>query len=159
MARLADLSFGLDRYAAPLLSVLSTFEPDFAAFDESAQMYDVRIQTHQLFAGNRRWAALVLYPQLAPGALRTVVLFGRDPGEDGIMVETWNPVMGFRVGEGPTVEDAPAHVSRRRFEPQELVEAAEYIRKELAQAYRAMRASRDLTGSALRPNYARRPLA
>lgn len=146
MTRLADLSFGLDRYAAPILSVLSTFEPDFAEFDETAQMYDVRIHTHQFFAGNRRWAALVLYPQLAPSALRTVVLFGRDPSEDGIVVETWAPLMGFRVGEGPTVEDAPAQVSRRRFQHSELVEATEYVRRELAQAYRAMRASRAVTG-------------
>lgn len=149
MTRIADLSFGLDRYAAPLLSVLATYEPSFAEFDEAAQMYDVRIHTHQFFAGDRRWAALALYPQLAPTALRTVVVFGRDPNDDEIVVETWGPLAGFRVGEAPTPEDVPAEVTRWRCPPEHLVEAAEYIRKELAQAYRAMRASRDLTGGLL----------
>jgi hypothetical protein len=145
MIRIADLSFGLDRYALPLLSILSASEPDFAAFDEVAQRYDVRLQTHLLFAGDRRWAALVLYPQLAPGGLRTVVTFGRDTHEDTIVVETWGLLASFAVGEAPTVEDTPPHVARVRFEPERLMDAAEYIRKELARSYGAMRASRYLT--------------
>ena len=147
MTRIADLSFGLDRYALPLLSILSASEPDFAAFDEVAQRYDVRLQTHLLFAGDRRWAALVLYPQLAAGGLRTVVTFGRDTHEDAIVVETWGPLAGFAVGEAPTVEDTPPQVTRWRVAPEHLMQAAEYIRKELARSYGAMRASRDLTTS------------
>jgi hypothetical protein len=145
MTRIGDLSFGLDRYALSLLSVLSTIEPEFAAFDEEAQRYDIRIQTHLLFAGDRRWAALVIYPQLAPAGLRTVVAFGRDTHEDAIVVESWGPLARFAVGEAPTVEDAPPLVSGKRFAPGDLMRAAEHIQNELERAYRAMRASHDVT--------------
>lgn len=143
--RIADLTFGLDRYATPLLSILSTHEPDFAEFDESPQMYDVRVQTHALLAGDRRWAALVIFPQLAPVGIRTVVTFGRDVHDDTVVVETWGPLQGFAVGEAPTVEDTPPQVTRWRFQPGELMGAAEYIRKELARSYGTMRASREMT--------------
>lgn len=145
MNRIADFTFGLDRYAWSLLHVLSTLEPDFAVYDEAAQLYDVRLHTHLLFAGDRRWSAIAIYPQLVPRGLRTVVAFGRDTHDDTIVVETWGPLQGFLVGEAPTTEDEPAQVTRRRFAPAELMQAAEYIRTELARSYGTMRATRDLT--------------
>lgn len=145
MNGIADPTFGLDRYAFPLLSILSTQEPDFAEFDDAAQTYDVRVETHPFFAGDRRWGALVIFPKLVPTGLRTVVIFGRDPYDDDIVVETWGPLQGFAVGASPTVEDTPPQVDRWRFQPLQLMDAAVHIRKELARAYGAMRASHDVT--------------
>lgn len=142
MARIADLTFGLDRIALPLLSLLSTMDPDFADFEEGPQMYDVLIQTHTYFSGDRRWAALVMFPNLAPDGLRYVVTFGRDPYDDVIVVESWGPCQAFEVGESPTASDVPENCRGRRFGPTELIPAVSFIRAELAMAYRTMRASR-----------------
>lgn len=151
MSRIADPTFGLDRLALPLLSVLSTLEPDFADFDETAQMYDIQVQTHLYAAGDKRWAALVMYPRLEPSGVRTVVTFGRDPNEEAIVVESWGPLPGFAVGGSPTVADAPTGLTVQRFAASDIMSAAGAVKAELARAYRSLRAARDLTAQLCQP--------
>lgn len=134
MSRIGDPTFGLDRYAWPLLSVLSTLEPDFADFDDVAQRYDVAIQTGLHHAGDRRWVSLELFARLEPIGPRKRVAFGRDPLVDEIVVESWQPT---EIG---TVEDmTPSGL--RRFAPRDLMEAVAFVRSELSEGYRVLRAS------------------
>lgn len=141
MTRIADPTFGLDRYALPMLSLLSTREPDFADFNEGAQMYDVLVQTHVFAAAGKRWVALVMFPRLVAEGLRHVVTFGRDPYHDEIVVQSWGPVLELAAGDAPTPSDIPPGVKERRCHPLDIMASVDFIRGELALAYRAMRTS------------------
>lgn len=140
MVCISDPTFGLDRYAWGLLNLLSTLEPDFAVFDEEAQMYDVALQTHIYCAGDKRWGALVLFPRLAPQGIRSVVTFGRCVHQDEIVVESWSPRHKFVTGEYPTSSDEQGDARTRRFNPKDIVQAVTFIKAELTFAYGLMRA-------------------
>jgi hypothetical protein len=139
MVRISDPTFGLDRYAWPLLNLLSTLEPDFAVFDEGAQMYDVALQTHVYCAGDKRWGALVLFPRLTPEGLRSVVTFGRCVYQDEIVVESWSPLDRFVADGYPTPADEHGDARTRRFSPKDIMQAAAFIKAELGSAYEALR--------------------
>ena len=126
MTGITDPKFGLDRYAWTLLALLSTFEPDFARFNEQAQMYDVRLQTDVRRDGDRNWVALTMWPALDAKEDRKVVAFGRDPYKDEIVVESWD-------WADATADDVASTI--HRFSPQELLEAALHVKRELAVAY------------------------
>jgi len=130
--RIGDLTFGLDRFAWPLLSILSTLEPDFADFDEGTQMYDVTIQTGVHRVGDKNWVSLVLFPKLEPSGPRKLIAFGRDSCVDEIVVESWQATESSEIDE-----TTPSTL--QRFAAKDLMEAVGYIRSELSCAYSALR--------------------
>lgn len=129
--RIADPTFGLDRYALTLLALLSTYEPDFAVFVEEAKMYDVSLQTGIFRSGNRTWVSLTLFGKLDGTGPRRVIAFGRDPFVDEIAVELWDAT------EAPDLDEVPSGMAR--FEPRELTRVATHIKEMLANAYQGLR--------------------
>ena len=126
--RIADTTFGLDRYAWSLLALLSTWEPAFARFNEQAQVYLVRIQTDvHPTAGDQRWGRLTM--AVGSLGLRKVIAFGRDAYRDEIVVQSWD-----LAGPGD-LEEQPSKLTR--FDPGHLMDAALVIREELTRAYQA----------------------
>lgn len=127
MQRIADTTVGLDRYAWPLVAILSTLEPDFARFDEQSNAYDVRIKTG-VYArdGAPNWAQLTM--AFKPLGLQKVIAFGRDTYRDEIVVQVWEV-------HGDGLEEQPSTL--HRFAPPDLMRVALFIRDELAQAYAA----------------------
>jgi len=123
----SDPTFGVDRYAWSLLTLLSTYEPDFADFNEASQQYDVRLQTDVYSAGTRRWVSLTLFRTSTSNEPLLTVAFGRDPFVDEIVVECAAPGQGNKP-------------SQHRFDPSDLMDAASRIRHELGFAYRAVQA-------------------
>lgn len=131
--RIADPSFGLDRYAVSLLALLSTFEPDFADFLEEAQMYDVNLRTGVYSVGTRHWVSLTMFAALDGSGPRRVIAFGQDPFVDEIVVELWDAT------EAPELDGVRS--SMVRFPPRELMRVAQHIKELLGISYRDIRAA------------------
>lgn len=123
--RIADTTFGLDRYAWALLALLSTWETDFAHFNEQAKLWDVCIQTDVHQEGEARWGRLVM--PVGSLGLRKVIAFGRDVHRDEIVVQSWQLAPAGDLG------DQESKIIR--FDPGQLMNAALFIRSELARAY------------------------
>lgn len=138
---LADPTFGLDRYALTILTLLSKKEPSFAAFNPRAQAYEIAIRTGLYLAGEKCWVSLTMFPTFQAGGVCKVLVFGRAPISDEIHVESWQPTE--LVTESPRYEDE-RHSTTRAFEP-DILHVAGYIENELAQAYGAMRMARATT--------------
>lgn len=130
--RIGDLTFGLDRHAWGMLSILSTLEPDFADFDEGIQMYDVNILTGVHREGNKNWASLALFPKLEPTGPRKLIAFGRDSCADEIVIESWRTTESAEIDE-----TTPSTL--RRFASKDLMEAVGFVRNELSCAYSKLR--------------------
>jgi hypothetical protein len=131
MVRIADPTFGLDRYALPLMTILSMEEPDFAEFLDEAQMYDVTLLTDVYRTGNRSWISVTMFGALEGRGPRKVIAFGMDPFADAIGVEV------FDITEAPELADVPSQMVR--FPPRDLMRVAGHIKSLLAEAYKALR--------------------
>lgn len=132
MMKIADPTFGLDRYAWTLLALLSTFEPNFAEFNDAAMMYEVRLQTDPHRGAGKNWAAITMAPAMAGTGPRKTIAFGRSAYQDEIVVQSWELMSGTEACETPS--------TLHRFKPDELVKAAEFVRDELGRAYVEARA-------------------
>jgi hypothetical protein len=130
--RLADPSFGIDRYALSLLAILSTYEPDFAEFLEEARVYDVSLRTDVYRSGTKNWVSLTLFGFLDGHGPRRVIAFGRDSFVDQIVVEMWDAT------ETPELDEVSSGMAR--FDPKDLMRVALHIKELLASAYQGLRA-------------------
>jgi hypothetical protein len=132
MMRIADLSFGVDPYALPLLAILSTAEPDFADFLEEAKLYDVSLRTDVYRSGTRNWVSITMFGALDGRGPRKVVAFGRDPFVDAIGLEIWD------LTEAADLDEVPSQTVS--FSPRDLMKVAQHIKGLLANAYQTLRA-------------------
>lgn len=104
MTTLANLNFNLSRNVQAILLLLSHTEPEWARFNEAAQMYNITFQTTVVY-GKMSGVCIRMWPSLTPEGLNTTVFIGEGPGQ-GITVELWGD-LDLESYVTPTFEDRP----------------------------------------------------